>query len=192
MEACAKLSIPALRKAGAFRPGAHTVWSWSRGEEPFASIRVIGLGDAVRLSYGVSTEGGPQQRIDEQISLRRRPCRFGGARSLFLCPRCGRAVLNLHLRGGRFTCRRCARLTYASRRERERDRNLRAANKLRRRLGGEEGALNGLPERPQRMWRRTYARIAAEIERREGAAIEELAGWMMKLRSGRGRTKGFW
>ena len=83
-------------------------------------------------------------------------------------------------------------MTYASRRERERDRNLRAANKLRRAIGGEEGALNSIPARPKGMWRRTYASVVARIERREGMAMEELAGWMMKLRSGRGRTKGFW
>jgi hypothetical protein len=125
------------------------------------------------------------------VALERRPCRFGGARALLRCPRCCRSVLNLHLQAGRFTCRQCARLTYASRRERERDRHLRAANKLRRRLGGEEGALNAVPLRPTRMWRRTYARIVAEIERRECMVTEELAGWMMRL-SRRSRTRGFW
>jgi hypothetical protein len=43
------------------------------------------------------------------------------------------------------------------------------------------------------MWRRTHARIVAEIERREGMAMEELAGWMMKIGAGRGvRARGFW
>ena len=56
---------------------------------------------------------------------------------------------------------------------------------------GEDGAINAVPPRPTRMWRRTYARIVAEIERRECMAMEELASWMMKL-SRRSRTRGFW
>jgi hypothetical protein len=192
VEEVATLSMSTLRARGALKPGAHTVWTWSRNGQPFASISVHGGCDSLRLSYSLSTEGGPQRRIDDRVSLERRPCRFGGARAFFLCPRCGRSVLNLHLRAGRFTCRECARLTYASRRERERDRHLRAANKLRERLGGEAGALNLIAERPKRMWRRTYARIVAEIERRECFATEELAGWMMKIARGRGATRRFW
>ena len=193
VEQTAKLGIAALQKARAFRPGAYTVWRWSVGERQCASIGVHGEHDAIRLSYNVSTEDQPH-RVDERVALQRRPCPFGGERRLFCCPRCARAALNLHLRGGRFVCRVCARLTYASRRERERDRHLRAANKLRRRLGSEEGCLNAIGERPKGMWRRTYARILDKIERREGFAHEELAGWVMKLgaRSQRPAAKGFW
>jgi hypothetical protein len=68
---------------------------------------------------------------------------------------------------------------------------LRAANKLRARLGGEAGALNSVAARPKQMRRRTYERIVAEIERREGRAFEELAGWLTKCSTPR-RTQGFW
>ena len=148
--------------------------------------------DSVRLSYSIGPEDGPARRVEELVALMHRPCRFGGTRALFLCPRCARSALNLHLRGGRFTCRSCAGLTYASRRERERDRHLRAANRLRRRLGGEEDALNALPPRPRGMWRRTYERIADEIARREDVAMEELAGWIMKVGGDRRRAVRFW
>jgi len=122
-----------------------------------------------------------------------RACRFGGQRPFFHCPHCAQSVLNLHLSGGRFSCRECARLTYASRRERARDRNLRAANKLRARLGGEAGALNDIAARPKGMWRTSYDRIVGEIERREANAFEELAGWLMNRggRLGR-RATTFW
>jgi hypothetical protein len=97
----------------------------------------------------------------------------------------------LHLRGGQFMCRTCGRLTYTSRRERQRDRHLRAANRLRERLGGESGAVNSIAPRPKRMRRRTYDRIVADIERREGLSLEELAAWLTKCSARRG-TEGFW
>jgi hypothetical protein len=100
-------------------------------------------------------------------------------------------VLNLHLRNGRFVCRTCARLTYASRRERERDRCFRAANRLRARLGGQAGMANAIPERPKGMWRRTYRGLVDEIARREELACEELAAWMLKIGGSRS-TEGFW
>jgi hypothetical protein len=192
VEEVATLSMSTLRARGALKPGAHTGWTWRRSGEPFASISVVGLSDAVRLRYRVSADGGPARRIEERVALEHRPCRFGGQRTFFRCPRCVNLVLNLHLQRGRFTCRVCARLTYGSRRERERDRHLRAANKLRRRLGGEEGALNSIAPRPRRMWRRTYDRMVAEIELRERIAMEELAGWMMQVVRGRGAARGFW
>ena len=152
---------------------------------------MISLSDGVRLTYSIGGEAEPQ-RVDDHVSLQRRPCRFGGARAFFCCPRCGSFVLSLYLGGGRFTCRACGRLTYASRRERARDRHLRAANKLRSRLGGEAGAVGDLPPRPKGMWRRTYDRLSAEIERRENVALEELAGWVMKLGAARSPAARFW
>lgn len=190
VEDTATLTIAALRKRGGLRSGAHTIWRWSRGGHAFASIGVHGGCENIRLSYSVCENSGESQRIEEHVALAYRPCRFGGQRPFFRCPRCGRDVAALHLRGARFVCRTCGRLTYASRRERERDRNLRAANRLRGRLGGDAGALNPIAERPRRMWRRTYDRLVAEIERREGRAFEELAGWM--TRTARRRTEGFW
>ncbi len=186
-----KLAIIALQKAGALRAGAWRVWRWTRGGEECASIGVHGANGAVRLEYCLSEGDRPPRRIDARIEIDWRACRFGGRRALFRCPQCCGSALNLYLAGGRFCCRACARLTYACRRERSRDRNLRAANKIRARLGGEGGALGDFTERPKRMWRSTYRRLVAEIERREGFALEELAGWMMKL-DGRRGAKGFW
>jgi hypothetical protein len=193
VEATARLAIAALQKRGGLRPGAYLIWRWSRGDETFASIGVHGERGGVRLTYHVGADGGSARRVDEHVALKHHPCRFGGERAFFCCPRCARDVLNLHLAGGRFMCRECGRLTYSSRRERGRDRNLRAANKLRQRLGGEIGALNSVAARPKGMWRRTYDRLIADIERREGQAFEELAGWMLKLDGARKqRAAEFW
>jgi hypothetical protein len=78
-------------------------------------------------------------------------------------------------------CRICARLTYSTQRERARDRHLRAANRLRRSLGGEPGVQSEFGPRPKGMHWRTYDRIIDEIERREALALAELAGFLMKV-----------
>lgn len=68
-----------------------------------------------------------------------RPCRCGGERPYFVCPRCSEPVLHLYVHSDAFSCRTCQRLTYGSRREREPDRLFHRANRLRRSLGGEAG-----------------------------------------------------
>ena len=181
VEDTATLAMRRLARADGLRPGACTIWRWSSGGEPFASIGVHAGCDALRLRFVVTDGEGRERRVEEAVALCWRACRFGGRRALFQCPRCARVVLNLHLTGHRFVCRRCGGLTYASRRERERDRDLRAANKLRRRLGGDAGALAVVATRPRHMHGRTYERIVDEIVRREDRAMADLADWVMRL-----------
>lgn len=187
VEEGATLGMRTLKRVGGLRPGACTIWRWSRGEEPFASISVRAGADAdgLRLRYVAVDREGKARRFEEAIALHWRSCPFGGRRVFFQCPDCVRAVLNLHLVGERFRCFRCCNLTYASRRERDRDRDLRAANKLRRRIGGKAGALAIVAARPRHMHRRTYGRIIDEIDRREERAMAELADWVTRL-GGRG------
>jgi hypothetical protein len=45
------------------------------------------------------------------------------------------------------------------------------AYRLRQRLGGSKPVIHPVPERPYRMWRKTYASICAEIERLERPLI---------------------
>ncbi|MGE0044902.1 MAG: hypothetical protein AB7J28_01735 [Hyphomonadaceae bacterium] len=174
------LALPALRRAGVLDAGAYRVWRWSIGEREIARIGVRGAEDGLRLVYAVGT-GEARQHVDDRVRVLWRPCRFGGVRPFFTCPGCGRMILNLHLTNGRFRCRTCARLTYATRRERARDRHLRAANRLRRKLGGEAGCQSLFGQRPKGMRVRTYERIVAEIERREALSMEELAGFVGRM-----------
>lgn len=183
VESSVRVSVSALNQHGGLRPGASSLWQWSRGGDRYASISMHCEPNRLLLSYAKRCEGG-SRNVNEPVALKRRPCRFGGERVYFSCPCCSKAVLYLYLHRGDFVCRVCARITYASRRERERDRHLRAANKLRQRLGAKENdALNGVPPRPRGMWRRTYERIVGQIATREDLAMEELAGWMMAVRS---------
>ena len=174
VEETATLPMSRLASAGGLQPGARTCWRWTRAGRPFASIGVHAGHNVVHLYYIVIAEDGEEILVQVPVTLHWRPCRFGGRRAFFQCPQCTRLVLHLHLARARFQCRACSRLTYASRRERWRDRCLRSANKLRRRLGGEAGMWAVVAARPRHMHWRSYARIVDEIERRKCLATTDL------------------
>jgi len=93
---------------------------------------------------------------------------FGGIRWWLVCPACGlrRGVLYLdpehHFP---WACRQCRRLAYHSQRESPEDRLLRRLKKILQRAGG---AYNLRPltseDRPKRMRRQTFARLAQEAQ----------------------------
>jgi hypothetical protein len=77
--------------------------------------------------------------VIEIIPIVHNPYPQGGSRAYFVCPGggaagCGRRVIKLHLVRGRFLCRHCHQLIYASQYERPWQRAARRANKLRQRL----------------------------------------------------------
>lgn len=113
-------------------------------------------------------------------------CHFGGERPYFICPgvvngiTCGRRVAKLFGAGRYFLCRHCYNLNYASQSEARWDREMRRANKIRMRLGGEPGTVAPFPERPKGMWRRTYERLM-----NEAADAEEMADLVFFARAER-------
>lgn len=91
---------------------------------------------------------------------------FGGVRPLWRCPSCCAARRVLYIVGRRLACRGCLRsngrpLIYSSQRH---DPSMRAqvrGDALAARLGGDHGRC--APDKPPRMWWRTYWRIAERI-----------------------------
>lgn len=100
--------------------------------------------------------------IRSTVRLERRPCRLGGTRAYFVCPRCARRTLRLAVLVGGLCCGTCGRITWGSRRETETRRLVRKANKLALRLGLDY--FGDHPKRPPHMRAATYARIMAELE----------------------------
>ncbi|MDY3692732.1 MAG: hypothetical protein SO072_12305 [Dysosmobacter sp.] len=100
--------IEKFQKLDSFRvsgiDGAFTV-RWPSG----GSIRIEATPDIMQLLYRYRGEA-----IREPVRMSTVPNNYGGARSFFLCPGCGRRVRFLYLRWGRFRCRSCARLNYRS------------------------------------------------------------------------------
>ena len=108
----------------------------------------------------------------QRVRLQSTPCRYGGVRWWFECPRCGRRVGKLYLppRAVAYRCRLCWDLRYRSQRLANWDRRRWRADKLWARITprGEDR-----PRRPKWMHRTTYRRLwqAADDVDREGLAI---------------------
>lgn len=108
---------------------------------------------------GKEDEAGP---VRSTVRLERRPCRLGGTRAYFVCPRCARRTLRLAVLAGGLCCGTCGRITWGSRRETETRRLVRKANKVALRLGLDY--FGDHPKRPPHMRAATYARIMAELQ----------------------------
>lgn len=158
-----RFDIRHLSRKGRLAAGQWYSWYWSRDGERIATIGVQTYSDAVVLSYTWTPYEREPRSINCRIPLTQKPCNYGGWRTSFLCPDCGRVCLVLFgiSRRGNFACRVCQRLAYACEAESPIDRCWRAQRKL-------EAKLTEHGERPRGMRQRTYARI-----RKKWAAIEE-------------------
>jgi hypothetical protein len=95
-------------------------------------------------------------------------CHFGGYRPWIHCPHCKRRVARLFKGLAGYFCRACVGdPPYESQLRNDKARAYLRAYRLRERLGGSRPVVDPIPARPYRMWRRTYNRIYAEIERLE-------------------------
>jgi hypothetical protein len=147
-----------LLNAGALTPGVVSRWQWP------------GLTATVRAEAGriVVAIGGEAQ----VIQLARLPGTRGGDYALFVCD-CGRRYRHFYLKG-RWACRRCHDLDYASRHEFWSP-ALRRAAKLRARLGGAPLPFGELPPRPRRYpQRELFDRLLPRLIAAEAAALAQL------------------
>lgn len=108
-----QLDVRHLARMGWLPGGASAQVRWSSG----ASIgyRVNEDASAIVLLYSYGFSDG-RRDIAQSVSIERKPCRFGGSRPWFCCPRCWRRVAIIYLHGWP-SCRRCARLVYPSQAE---------------------------------------------------------------------------
>lgn len=144
--------------------GPH-VLSWASGNK----ITLTGDGCTAALDYQIGAE-----RVRERVALDSLPNRYGGARTFFLCPRCGRRARFLYLRWGRFLCRACGRLNYRSQ-QHTKDGMLpyyKAAKLLREKFRVAPELIpvpmelpGFIPPRPKGMHWETYWRLYRELDR---------------------------
>src|SRR5215831_7329382 len=115
------LDVRVLARRGRLAPGMSYSWAWSRGGEPAGNIGIHTGSDHVRLAYTWTPYGSDPQQVECCVRLERTPCHFGGSRPWFRCPRCWalRAVIYGVASDGKFGCRRCMRLAYATEQSRE-------------------------------------------------------------------------
>jgi hypothetical protein len=106
-------------------------------------------------------------------------CGIMGRRMRLACALCGRRVCTLYYFEPRLACRVCNGLRYAAQRTSSYGRKMLAKRKIRRRLGDySELWSTKYPPRPRGMWRRTYARYCAALDRIQAAnqGAAEVAG----------------
>ena len=145
--------------------------AWRRGGEPRAEVHVgLRLGPdwgAATLRFDI---GHLTRRTGAQVqtvALTTTPCRLGGLRWWWRCPRTGARCAKLWLSNGglRFLSRAAYGLAYASQAEDAVLRAHRRAARLHRRLGGDADLAGApTPPRPRGMRRATYGRLVAELD----------------------------
>jgi hypothetical protein len=156
--------IRLLARRGYLTPGWCGSLSWDRNGEAAGTISMRVAERHVRLIYTWTPAGGEPHPMDYPVRIARTPCRYGGSRPWFRCPRCQcrRAVLYGTASDGRFGCRSCMRLGYASEAEDALGRTWRRQRKLAARLGAEDDT-DMRPPRPKGMHQRTYRRVLEGI-----------------------------
>lgn len=150
------LDIRQLQRAGYLVPG-HSHTTQLIHETHTESLTTKTTSDntlVITYRYGNNAANSVTYKfIFEQIS-----CNYGGKRSFFLCPHCGRRVCLIYC-VDKWGCRQCHNLTYPCQGEKAEDRNTRQANKIREKLGWEKGVLNETGDRPKGMHEVRFNRL---------------------------------
>ena len=157
-----RVDVRKLHREGWLRPGLSFSLNWTWNGEPWGSISIATSADSIRLMYG--TKDGEQ--MDELVALDRTPCHYGGSRTWFLCPRCGRRV-GVLFGGKRFLCRYCHGVAYAVENEDAMSRLLRRSDKLRERIKARAGTAYPVMFKPKHMHQRTFDIIRWKIHELE-------------------------
>lgn len=172
-EECRRIDIREWRRRG-YLKGSHCfTWTWSVNGESSGSIGVATDPGIITLSYSVIRDEGPLP-VNERVRLNIRPCRYGGLREYFACPRCARNAEVLYMAGGYFRCRKCARVGYAIE-------NLEKQWRADRRYRQLETRLNEDGSRPARMRWATFRRICDQLEAYDAASLAGLERVMARL-----------
>ena len=148
----ATLDADHMSSWGAFAPGKLATIEFEGSNLPTKTMvyEMQDAGDHFHAFYEWTPHLKEPITVRSEVSVERRPCRFGGARTFFISPCCGRRGIRLAALDLGLMCARCGDVTWRSRREQPVHRVIRKANKLAHQLGCE--SWRELPkERPKHM-----------------------------------------
>ena len=171
-----KIDIRWLKKQRCLQHGTMGSLSWSRSGEQTGSIGYRMETGRMILQYSHRASGGEWEPVEQVISFERTPCKYGGTRTWFLCPRCRKRIAVLYGAGKYFFCRHCYKLAYACQQEGKSDRLMRKARKIRRRLGASDNLCEPILFKPKNMHQTTFDRL-----RREADNADALS-WLLMVR----------
>jgi hypothetical protein len=183
VEDCLTLDLAWLMRLGPIRAGqaGNGEVNWRLGGDPVGTAQFrldLRARDAARLilRYAIATPEGKSTPVRQEIALTAMPQHFGGHRWWLICPVTGEKarVLYLPQGGNRFASRKAWGLSYRVERLSRFDRPFEKLFRVQQRLGGRQGLGEGL-QRPEGMWRRTFARHVAALEQHDLACIEQIA-----------------
>ena len=166
-----KIDIRIWHKRGLLWDGGTNTWSWSRGGESVGQIRFTVNTDNIRLTYA---SGGKD--ASQTIRTTSTPCRYGGARRWFACPCCGGRAVTLFMRSGRFACRTCQQISYASQSGSEFSRGCSNYHQLK-----------AMVDAGKKKWQRwsTFEKLEERFERADLRANQSLFQLVQRLQAGR-------
>lgn len=176
-----RIDIRYLKKNQMLKPGAYTL-SWNYGDEEAAaraSLIVTRQKMIVACSW-TDGETGEPQKMKWVIELSESPCRYGGSRKWFICPRCGYRLAVLVMTPPHVGCRHCLHLSYASQSENVSYRGLRRMDKIANRLERDE-FFGEMLLKPKGMHWKTYNRLVEEHDAADMRSMSWMIARMGKL-----------
>ncbi len=170
-EHCLRLDVRHWHREGALRPGRSGTWQWTNTAtgERRGSIGYRVEAGFVALDYSI--DGKP---AGQTVRMEHTACSYGGTRPWFLCPIRGERVAVLYLRAGRFACRHCQGLAYASQSGDAIDGAWRRQRKA-------EAKLDANRLRPKGMHQTTHTRLLSVIWECEQRRELALTGYLATL-----------
>lgn len=134
-ESTQRIEIRRWVREGRFDGIHHFTAGWTQNGEPSGSIGVATSLDGATLIYRTKDAWGDEwQDRQQQISVVRTPCNYGGCRRWFRCPVCDRQCELLYFRVAQFACRLCQQVAYTSQSGALTDRLEHKASKLQRKI----------------------------------------------------------
>jgi hypothetical protein len=166
IEEAYSFDLPSMCRRGLIKDGesGRGRLAWSRGSDRCASISYAyslldPTGAGLKLRFSSRRNDGSRHVINQLIQLTFTEPHYGGRRWWMICPFSGRRVAKLYLPHScdTFASREVWDLAYTSQRQDERGKVFGRLFRLQRTLGCDE-RWGAEPQRPQGMWRSTFAR----------------------------------
>jgi hypothetical protein len=169
-----RIDVRFMRKQGLLKPNTQGSLNWTCAGRPSGDIRYSCYQHALHLHYRYRQSGEDWQPVEQQISIERTPCHYGGDRPWFRCPNCHRRVAILYSAGRLFLCRHCYQLPYESQQVDKISRLIAQKHKLGERIFERYEYGEGWGKKKGMHWR-TFERLLARYEQLEQAYLKRLA-----------------
>lgn len=184
-----RIDAKELARDGALQAGKRGILEWVRqgeAEGERSSVEIETHEDRIVLRWQYQDFLGQKHSVVLPIWWTWSECHLGGRRPWFICPECQKRARILYLSGGSiFACRKCAGITYATRRGGKLENAERKLDHIQAKLS-DKGMKRG-------RYRKTRERIQGQLEAAEARAEKlrsrELAKLAIKAEALRGRIE---